>query len=47
MTKPPISPKLAAGVLFAGAACCTVPVVAGFLVVAGAGALVLDAHRER
>jgi len=41
--KPPINPKLIAGLLFVGAACCTAPVVAGFLVFAGAGALVLDA----
>jgi hypothetical protein len=45
MAHPPINPKLAAGLLFAGAACCTAPVVAAFLVLAGAGALVLDHNR--
>jgi hypothetical protein len=45
MTKPAISPKLAAGVLFAGAACCSFLPLTGLLVLAGAGALYLDASR--
>ena len=45
MTKPAINPKLAAGLLFAGAACCTFLPLTGFLVLAGASALYLDAAR--
>ena len=40
-----INPKLAAGILFAGAACCSFLPLTGFLVLAGAGALYLDAAR--
>jgi hypothetical protein len=45
MAHPSINPKLAAGLLFAGAACCTFLPLTGFLVLAGAGALYLDAAR--
>ena len=40
-----INPKLAAGILFTGAACCSFLPLTGFLVLAGAGALYLDASR--
>jgi len=45
MAHPSLNPKLAAGLLFAGAACCTFLPLTGFLVLAGAGALYLDAAR--
>ena len=45
MAQPSINPKLAAGLLFAGAACCSFLPLTGFLVVAGAGLLYLDAAR--
>ena len=45
MIKPAINPKLAAGLLFAGAACCTFLPLTALLVVAGGGVLYLDASR--
>ena len=45
MAQPPINPKLAAGLLFAGAACCTFLPLTALLVVAGGGVLYLDASR--
>lgn len=45
MAHPIINPKLAAGLLFAGAACCTFLPLTALLVFAGGGALYLDASR--
>lgn len=45
MAHPPINPKLVAGVMFAGAACCTFLPLTALLVVAGGGVLYLDASR--
>jgi hypothetical protein len=45
MARPSINPKLAAGLLFTGAACCSFLPLTGFLVLAGTGALYLDANR--
>ena len=45
MTKPAVNPKLAAGILFAGAACCTFLPLTALLVFAGGGVLYLDAAR--
>jgi len=45
MAQPPINPKLAAGLLFAGAACCTFLPLTALLVFAGGGVLYLDASR--
>jgi len=45
MAHPSINPKLAAGLLFAGAACCSFLPLTALLVVAGGGVLYLDAAR--
>jgi hypothetical protein len=45
MTNTSLNPKLAAGLLFAGAACCTFLPLTALLVFAGGGALYLDAAR--
>jgi hypothetical protein len=45
MLSPSINPKLAAGLLFAGAACCSFLPLTALLVFAGGGALYLDASR--
>jgi hypothetical protein len=45
MIKPAINPKLAAGLLFTGAACCMFLPLTALLVFAGGGALYLDASR--
>jgi hypothetical protein len=45
MAHPSINPKLAAGLLFAGAACCSFLPLTGFLLLPGTGVLYLDASR--